>query len=67
MKIWRCVFVAFPDGRHLSWHPSRAAAMAARKKLPPDLSGFTVEPVDIPTHKAGLIAWLNRNLDRDND
>lgn len=26
-----------------------------------------VEPTEVPTDKAGLVRWLNANLDRDND
>ncbi len=70
MKIYRCTVSDDQDGTFLSWHFNKAdAARHLRKALQkdtvePTLSAVTV--VDIPTDKAGLIAWLNLYFSTDN-
>lgn len=67
MKIWRCSFHGDPDlGNTQSWHPSKAAAMAARRELAEKPASCEIESVDIPTDKAGLIGWLNDHFNTDN-
>ena len=73
MKLWRCTVYSVDDGTCLSWHASkREADIRLRVEKQFDKKGThkddfdRVEPVDVPTKKAGLIEWLNSNLDRDN-
>ena len=60
-------------GRMLSWHPSSAEARKERKRIRREETGGDFEVikaeiymVDVPTHKAGLVAWLNNTLNVDN-
>lgn len=72
MKIYRCTYADPHEGNVVSWHPSKVLADAYLKTMQDENRGGEtsildeVVAVDIPTDKKGLIAWLNRNLIRDN-
>lgn len=70
MRVWRCIYCHAQDGTLLSWHASRRAAAAdlarLRRENGPEQGPAEVELVEIPTTRAGLIDWLNRNLQGDN-
>lgn len=71
MKVYRCNCADADRGTLVSWHANKAAAERAlrdfqreRDDAPTGPEG--VHPVEIPTNKAGLLAWLNANFDTDN-
>lgn len=48
------------------WAPAEGAAKKARRKLAAgasrkDIEAVSIESVDVPTSKAGIIEWLNEN------
>ena len=71
MKIYRCDFFDSFEGVQVTWHASKADAaknlrylQKARGTLANGPEGISAE--EIPTDKAGLIDWLNDNLNTDN-
>lgn len=71
MKVYRCRKNDADLGTLLSWHSSARQAsrelrrhQKARGGAPCGPEG--VELVDVPTDKAGLLTWLNINVDTDN-
>lgn len=71
MKLWRVnVYEPF-EGCCVSWHSSKEKAATFLKSEQSEREFEAagpegIEEVTIPTDKAGLIDWLNRNLNRDN-
>lgn len=75
MRLYRCDFEDADRGRLVSWHANKVEAQRTLRMLQAtarengQLTGIGIElvaPVDIPTDKAGLLGWLNRNFDTDN-
>lgn len=66
MKIWKAWTMHPQDGYVQVWASSeRNVRQLARNEWSTQAS-ITVEPVEIPTNKAGLIDWLNENFGTDN-
>lgn len=70
MRVWRCAFHDPELGQLLSWHGSKgeaSLALRAQQRERGEAQGVeAVEAIEIPTTKAGLLAWLNRNVKTDN-
>lgn len=74
MRVYRCKFHDSDAGSLVSWHANKVEAQRTLRMLQitahqngkGGLGVESVEPVDIPTDKAGLLGWLNRNFDTDN-
>lgn len=70
-RIYRCNYWDADLGQLVSWHATRrdAERELARqvRENGPGQGAEEVEPVDFPTRKADVIAWLNRHLSTDND
>ncbi len=71
MRVWKAYWDDVSLGSMQSWHPSKndARSAFATKKRDGDHSGADsggYELIEIPTDKAGLINWLNRNFNTDN-
>ena len=71
MIVYRVSFHDPSEGTMLSWYSTKRQAEAALRKLqfesPNEPQGVeTVDAIDIPTTRKGLIAWLNRNFNTDN-
>lgn len=71
MKLYRCTKYDNALGTLLSWHPNRRDAKAELRRHQLERGDTAcgpecVESVDVPTDKAGLLTWLNRNLHADN-
>lgn len=76
MRLYRCDFYDQGyGGVVVTWHGNKADANRdlrdkrkdRRKRFGSDAAGpETVTPVEVPTDRKGLIAWLNANLDTDN-
>lgn len=71
MKIYRCTKNDADMGSLLSWHSSKREAEAKLKRHQRERGETAcgpecVEAEDIPTDRAGLIGWLNRNFDTNN-
>lgn len=69
MKIYRCTIYDAHEGAMLSWHASRREAEQAlrseqRERDEPVVG--SVDAIDFPTDRAGLLSWLNAHFDRDN-
>lgn len=63
MKLYKTTVVN-EDDRTVSWQGTQADAASARKKAMDDgakRKDVTTEDVEVPTDKAGLLAWLNAN------
>lgn len=57
----------FLKQRHIAWASSDAAAKKARRELADKhglgpLKDVAIETIDVPTSKAGIIEWLNKNF-----
>jgi hypothetical protein len=65
MKVYRLSIQDTDLGTMLEWHPSKRAAQKARSDLEPGTSA-EIEPIDVPTDRAGLLKWLNDNFTSDN-
>lgn len=64
MKIWRGWLSHAHEGRCYVWATSqRAARQLARNELDGD---WHFEQIEVPTKKAELAEWLNKNFNRDN-
>ncbi len=81
MKIWKCYWQDSSEGNCQSWHPNERAARKELAQIKrgdseqhsaADFEGEAsvepcgVEAINVPTNKAGLIAWLNQNFNTDN-
>jgi len=70
MKVYRVDFQDAGEGCLVSWHASRREAekyLHAQQRERGEAQGpETVRAVEIPTTRADLIGWLNRNLTTDN-
>jgi hypothetical protein len=71
MKIYRCDKYDVIRGRLVSWHASRREAERELRDFQRERGETAsgpegVEEVNLPTNKAGLLIWLNSNLDTDN-
>lgn len=71
MKVWKARFYDGSFGAMLSWHANRRSAEQWLRALQGDRNDEPqgpegVEQIDIHTDKAGLIRWLNYNLNTDN-
>lgn len=68
MKLYKTVGYAEQDRGDASnwiaaWDGTQADATACRKKMKADgLKDIETKDVDVPTNKAGLLAWLNENV-----
>lgn len=66
MKLWRAWHHDPSEGRCYVWASSeRAVKQLARNDWGP-LTAVEIERVEIPTTKAELVDWLNKNFSRDN-
>lgn len=52
----------------LSWHPNKISAEKQKREddKDPEVENTYLELLDVPTHKTGLIAWLNIYFTEDN-
>jgi hypothetical protein len=71
MKIYRCDKYDAHLGRLVSWHASRREAERVlrefqRERDDSSVGPESVEEVQFPTNKEGLLIWLNSNLNTDN-
>ena len=67
MRLYRRTYSDPDHGTCLSWHRSEADAKQAARIDRLEIGRHSsIEPVDVPTTKAGLLRWLNDNLDRAN-
>lgn len=76
MRVYKASHRCMNLGTVISWHPNKKVANGylqeakkAREECEPENTDFEpaeVEPVDIPTNKAGLLQWLNTNFVTDN-
>lgn len=71
MRIYRVDFYDVNLGACVSWQGNRRAAQAELRSLQrergePASGPEGISAVEIPTSKAGLLAWLNRNFTSDN-
>ena len=71
MRVYRINMYDADLGALVGWAGSKreaTATLSAHKRARAAAASGPegVEPVDIPTHKNGLIAWLNANFDADN-
>lgn len=68
VKLWRATTRDPHEGTVYAW--ARSARDAAKAKQQMQQNGFQnpigLEPVEIPTTKAGLVEWLNLNFTTDN-
>lgn len=65
MKVWRAYILHPHDGTLYVWGTSRAStALLAKNEFAGSKPKF--EQLDIPTKKADLVDWLNRNFSTDN-
>lgn len=74
MKVWKINYHHPDMGHRLAWAGSLAKAKDLLKAIlaeeyddPSDAEPISIEPVSIPTDKAGLLAWLNNWFDSQND
>lgn len=70
MKIYRATCWDKNRGQMVSWHGTRLSAEKWIKIFRPE-NGEEQGPtdwdlIDVPTDKAGLIRWLNINMNTDN-
>lgn len=65
MKLYKTTVVNEADSwQGISWQGTQADAASVRKKAMDDgakRKDVTTEDVEVPTDKAGLLAWLNAN------
>lgn len=74
MKLYCVRFYDAQRGQLLSWHASKSEAertlrllqATARENGNGSVGPDEVEPMDIPTDRAGLLSWLNLNFDTSN-
>lgn len=74
MKIYRVSFHDSGLGTLLTWHTNKRAAVRdlrekqreAREAGNEPQGVEDVEPVDVPTDRAGLVSWLNTHFNTDN-
>jgi len=74
MRLYKITSYEPSEGRVFVWAGTQAEAKVAAKKQKDNLTaayGNTdekpeVTEIDLPTDKAGLLAWLNTNFNRDN-
>jgi hypothetical protein len=71
MKIYRCTKNHKDFGNMLSWHSSKREADAELRRFQKERGDSPngpedVDVVDVPTDRAGLLAWLNAHFDCDN-
>lgn len=68
MKLYRAAIYDKDGGTILSWFSNRAEAERwVKTEQPTPAHGpFGVEPVEVPTDRAGLLGWLNANMTTDN-
>lgn len=74
MRIYLCKFYDKDQGACLSWHASQREAekklrahQKERAELGDDAAGPEgVAPVEVPTTRTALLAWLNASFNRDN-
>lgn len=70
MKVWRVSYQSHEYGRLWAWHASKREAMRAAaqlKELGEVVGACDIAPFDIPTHKAGLLSFLNLYAPDGND
>jgi hypothetical protein len=71
VKLYRIAFTDRKSGEgKVRWAGTQAAAKAAFKELVAEHDRFNVDqpaPVDVPTDKPGLLAWLNDNANVDQE
>lgn len=61
MKLYRTKAQTGADSWRVNWDGTQADATAMRKIFKAAGLKPETEDVDVPTDKAGLIAWLNEN------
>jgi len=70
MKLWKVSFHTAHDGMLIAWRGSLLEAQECgrqfRKKYGAALGPDVIDAVNIPTNKAGLLAWLNAHFNTDN-
>jgi hypothetical protein len=70
VKVYRLTFHAADEGAMLSWHSSKRDAERAlrerRQEFGEAQGPDDIEAIDIPTDRAGLLTWLNREVTLDN-
>lgn len=66
MKVWKAWTQHPHDGCLQVWASSERAVRALARNEWSTQASITCEQEDIPTDRAGLIAWLNENLATDN-
>jgi hypothetical protein len=62
MKLYKITATDPDEGVMLTWAGTQADAKRIRKEQ----GGVSIDEVDVPTDKPGLLAWLNAHFDRDN-
>jgi len=68
MKLYRVGAWDKEFGLVLSWHGNKREAERTKAQATKDgQKDANVDCVEIPTGKAGLVKWLNRNLRSGND
>jgi len=70
MKLHRAN-LSCPDGVRVVWAPSKRQATKDAVEFivaagDPDITLLSVYPVDVPTSRPALVAWLNRHFATDN-
>lgn len=71
MKVYRCMKNDAGLGTLLSWHASKREADAELRRHQKERNDQacgpeSVESVDVPTDRAGLLQWLNSRVNVDN-
>ena len=71
MKLYRCMIYDAARGTLFSWHSSRREAeqilrREQRARGEEACGPEGVNAVEIPTDRAGLLAWLNAHFNSDN-
>jgi hypothetical protein len=70
VKLYKTMFHDMDHGLMVSWHASADAAKKALRKRQAERDQpqgvEAVEPVMVPTTKAGLLEWLNAHVTGDN-
>lgn len=75
MKLYRVTWHDRDNGRLYAWIGTQREAHATLREIWDNYEGEradalndppVIEPVEIPTDKAGLLSWLNNNFTSDN-
>lgn len=69
MKLYQLIWQDQDIGTRCAWAGSKAEAKARAREIRDDGAArgdIDIGQIDIPTDKAGLLAWLNAHLATDN-